>query len=91
MSWQFVLFVAGDAPSSERATEVIRRILEERLPGNHSLEVLDVVKEPHRAREEDVFAVPTLVLRSPGPSRRIIGDLTDPGKIIQTLEIPTDG
>lgn len=60
-----------------RAIRNILRICEKDLPGRYQLEVVDIYQEPGRAGNEDIVAVPTLIQRSPGITRRIVGDLSE--------------
>lgn len=82
------LYVAGSTPRSIRALKNIRAICERYLPGRYDLEVIDLYQQPQRASQDDVLAVPTLVRREPGPLRRIIGDLSNPGRVLMGLDIP---
>lgn len=49
--------------------------------GDYELTVCDVLKDPQIAEKEKVLATPTLVLLSPSPSRRIVGDMSDKEKV----------
>jgi circadian clock protein KaiB len=71
------LYVAGSSPRSLRAVQNVKRICEAELAGHYSLEVIDIYKEPHRASEDQIVAIPTLVKQAPGLIRRLIGDLSD--------------
>jgi circadian clock protein KaiB len=48
---------------------------------------VDLAKQPELARADDVFALPTLVRRSPTPARRVIGDLSDTDRVLASLEM----
>lgn len=81
------LYVAGSTRNSIRALENIRAICERYLAGRYELEVIDLYQQPQRARQDQVIAVPTLVRTEPQPSRRIIGDLSNPSRVLKGLEI----
>ncbi len=81
------LYVTGSTPRSARAIENMRRICEEHLAGRYELEVIDVYQLPEAAREAQLIAAPTLVLLLPEPLRRIIGDLTNVGRVLAGLDI----
>jgi circadian clock protein KaiB len=49
------------------------------------LEVVDIYKEPRRAIQDQIIAIPTLIKRSPGMLRRIIGDLSQTTLVLQGL------
>ncbi|MGD0925584.1 MAG: circadian clock KaiB family protein [Streptosporangiaceae bacterium] len=75
--WALALYVDGASTSSMHAIETVRRVCDEQLGGRVELEVIDVHQQPALAERDQIFAVPTLVRRLPGPPRRIVGDLTD--------------
>lgn len=81
------LYITGMSSASLRALENITRICEEHLKGNYSLEVIDIYKYPVVVLENDIIACPTLVKEAPGKLRRMIGDLSDTGRIMSGLGI----
>lgn len=42
------------------------------------VEIIDVLRAPERGLRDGVFVTPMLVRVSPGPERRILGNLSDP-------------
>ena len=70
------LYVAGISARSTRAIQIARRICEE-SEGPCELMVVDIFQQPDLARADEIVAVPTLVKKLPGPSRRLIGDLSN--------------
>ena len=48
---------------------------------------MDVQKEPQRAEDERILTTPTLVKRSPEPSRRVTGDLTNAEQVLVALSL----
>jgi circadian clock protein KaiB len=81
------LFVSGLTPRSLRAIDNLRRICERYLAGRHRIEVVDLYQSPGLAREEQIIATPTLVKVRPLPVRRVIGDLSEEGRVLQALGI----
>ena len=81
------LYVAGLTPRSRSAIANLRSICDEYLKGRCDLEVVDVFKRPVLAREEQIFATPTLVKRVPAPLRRFIGDLSEREKVLIGLDL----
>ena len=71
------LYVAGSSPRSLRAVQNLKRICESELSGHYSLEVVDIYREPARAAQDQIIAIPTLIKQAPGALRRIIGDLSE--------------
>lgn len=86
---RFHLFVAGATSRTHRALENLRRLTEGDLQGRCEVEIIDVITDPDRAEEERILATPTLIKSSPGPTRRITGDLSDVDKVLRTIGIPS--
>ena len=83
------LFVAGMTPRSRRAIENLRRICDGRLAGRVDLETVDIYQQPHLAELHQVVAAPTLLRLKPLPVRRLIGDLSDEGRVLGGLGVGT--
>ena len=81
-AFRLKLYITGTTPSSTRALVNVRRICEEHLAGRYELEVVDILKQPHRAQDEQILAAPTLVKHWPLPVRRFIGDMSEPARLI---------
>jgi circadian clock protein KaiB len=79
------LYVAGESPNSMRAIANLKALCEDRLPGRHHLEVVDVLEQPWRPREDGILVTPTLVKVAPTPLQRIIGDLNDRTHVLRAL------
>ncbi|MGV3618997.1 MAG: circadian clock KaiB family protein [Fimbriimonas sp.] len=81
------LYVSGSTPRSSKAVANVRALCERHLAGRYELEVVDLYQEPHRAKECQVIAAPTLVREQPIPTRRVIGDMSNEEKLLLSLEI----
>ncbi len=81
------LYIASGTPNSIRAMSNLQAILDEHLVGRHSLEIIDVLKEPSRAIIDGVLATPTLVKLSPLPKVSVIGNLGDKEKVLCALDL----
>lgn len=81
------LYITGATPNSIRALTNIKDILETNLKGQYKLEIIDVYQEQWVAETEQLIALPLLVRISPGPERRLIGDLSNTEKVLKVLEI----
>lgn len=81
------LYIAGSTPRSQTAIENVRRICVEFLRGRCSLEIIDIYQDPAMLEEDMILAAPTLIRRSPLPSRRLIGDLSERSKVLAGLEL----
>ena len=81
------LYIAGQTPKSVSALQNINRYCKENLDGKYSIEVLDLLKNPQLAEGDQIFAIPTLVRKVPGPIYKIIGDLSNEEKVLAGLNI----
>ena len=83
----FELYMIGTSPSSSRAVVNVRKICEEHLKDQYDLKVIDVSVDRAAASREQILAAPTLIVRSPQPERRFIGDLSDPARFLSGLNL----
>src|SRR5471032_2873106 len=81
------LYVNDSTPKSERAVVNLKRVCEEHLKGRYDLEVIDIHKQAHLARDEQIVAVPTLIKRLPAPLQRLVGDMSDLNKVLFGLDL----
>ena len=81
------LYVAGMTPNSARAIANLKKICEEYLAGQYDLDVIDVYRKPTLAKGEQIIAAPTLIKKLPLPLRKLIGDMSDKGKVLIGLDI----
>ncbi len=79
------LFVAGTTPRSLRTIARLRRLCDRHMNGRADVEVIDIYQQPELAERDQVVAAPTLVKLQPLPVRRIIGDLSDEGRVLRGL------
>ena len=85
--WQMRLYVAGHTPKSLVAFANLKKICEEYLHGQYTIEIIDLSKQPHLAIEDSIVALPTLVRKLPEPIKKIIGDLSNTEKVLVGLQI----
>ena len=81
------LYIAGKTLKSISAYKNLRLICEEVLKGMYTLEVIDILKNPKLARDNQIFAIPTLIRKLPLPKRNIIGDLSNRELVLAELNI----
>jgi len=86
-SWKLRLYVSGQTPKSIEAFSNLKKICEEHLKGQYSIEVIDLTKNPQLAKGDQILALPTLVRRLPPPVKKIIGTLSDKEKVLVGLDI----
>jgi len=90
--WNLRLYVAGQTPKSIEAFGNLKKICEEHLKGQYTIEVIDLLENPKLAKGDQILAIPTLVRKLPPPLRKIIGDLSDTEKVLVGLDIlPREG
>ena len=85
--WQLRLYVAGQTPRSRAALANLKQICEDHLAGRYSIEVIDLLEQPHLSKGDQILAIPTLVRRLPTPMRKIIGDLSDTQRVLIGLDL----
>ena len=85
--WLLRLYVAGQTPKSLAAFDNLKRLCEERLIGRYNIEVIDLLKNPRLAKDDQILAIPTLVRKLPLPVRRIIGDLSNTERVLMGLDL----
>lgn len=85
--WTLRLYVAGQSPRSATALDNLRRLCEERLRGRYRIEVVDLLKNPRLAKDDQILAIPTVVRKLPPPVRRMIGDLSDTERVLVGLDL----
>ena len=85
--YELRLYVAGSTPNSLAAISNLNSICEAHLAGRYEVTVIDLIVDPRLARGDQILAVPTLVRKLPEPMRKIIGDLSDTGRVLIGLDI----
>jgi circadian clock protein KaiB len=85
--WVLRLYIAGQTPRATSALKNLKLICEEQLKGKYHIEVIDLLKNPKLARDNQILAVPTLVRKLPTPVRSIIGDLSDRERVLVGLDL----
>lgn len=86
-TWIMRLYVAGQTARSLAAIANLRMICDKHIPPGCTIEVIDLMRNPELARNDQIIAVPTLIRKVPVPIRRIIGDLSATEKVLLSLEL----
>jgi circadian clock protein KaiB len=87
--FKFRLYVAGDAPNSTQAIANLTALCRERLPEQHEIEVVDVLRDPQRALTDGVLLTPMLVKLLPAPIGKLVGSLSQREPLLQALGLPS--
>jgi circadian clock protein KaiB len=85
--WQLRLYVSGHTIKSLEAFANLKQICEKNLKGLYRIEVIDLLKEPHLSKGDQILAIPTLVRKLPKPVRKIIGNLSDAERVLIGLDV----
>jgi circadian clock protein KaiB len=81
------LWVSSAAPLSARAVVNTRAFCEAHMPGRYELEILSIADNVARAADDEVIAAPTLLRVWPLPVRRFIGDMSNPDRLLDGLDL----
>lgn len=79
------LFVTGASLNSIRAIANLKSVCETYLPGQYSLEIIDVHQQRSLAEAEQLIALPLLIKQFPFPERRLVGDMSNTEKVLKGL------
>ncbi len=89
--WSLCLYVAGENQKSRAALTNLKRLCERYLGADrYDIEVIDLIKMPHLAKQDQILAVPTLIRKAPVPIRRVIGDLSNTERTLRALDLDTE-
>ena len=84
--WNLRLYIGGETPKSVAAFRNLKKLCEEHLAGHYHIEIVNLLKHPELAHGDQILALPAVVRRLPSPIRKIIGDLSDPGRVFVGLD-----
>ena len=79
------LYVVGRSPRSQLAIANLEALMRAVGGEGHDHEVVDILENPELAEQERLLATPTLIKSAPGPSVRVIGDLSDTRAVAEAL------
>lgn len=85
--WRLRLYVAGQSPKSMTALVNLRRLCDQHLATQYTIEVIDLLDRPDLAAADQILAIPTLVRTLPTPLRKIVGDLSDTERVLLGLDM----
>jgi circadian clock protein KaiB len=81
------LYVAGSTPQSSRAITNLKTICETHLKEGYDLTVVDLYEQMDRAQDDHIDVTPTLIRQWPLPVRRLVGNLSQIERVLETLGI----
>jgi len=86
-TYKMRLYVSRSTFRSQLAVTNIQALCEQYLKSRYILEVIDVFQRADLARADQIVALPTLIKRLPKPFRRLVGDMSDPAKVLSGLNV----
>jgi circadian clock protein KaiB len=89
--WQLRLYVTDSTPKSLSAFANLKEVCETHLKGRYHITVIDLVKQPHLAKGDQILAIPTVVRQLPKPVRTILGNLSDTERVLVGLDLRPAG
>lgn len=87
VEYELRLYVAGRTARAMTAITNLRKVCDAYLAGRYTVEVVDLLENPHLAKGEQILALPTLVRKLPTPIRKIIGDLSNTERVLVGLDL----
>jgi len=85
--WQLRLYVTGQTLKSQTAFANLKQLCETYLKGCYRITVIDLIKQPHLAKGDQILAIPTVVRRLPKPMRTVVGNLVDAERALIGLDL----
>jgi circadian clock protein KaiB len=83
--FKFRLYSARGTQNSAQALANLTALCRLHLRGRFEIEVVDVFRDPERARLDGIRMTPTLIKLSPAPPCRIVGALSQTQSVILAL------
>jgi circadian clock protein KaiB len=85
--WQLRLYVMDQTPKSVTAFANLKSFCKSHLKDRYRITVIDLMKQPHLAKGDQILATPTVVRKLPKPVRTIIGNLADIERVLVGLDL----
>ena len=86
------LYVTNMTPKIEDSIGKLRQIMcDQDLGSQYELQIINILENPHLAEGDRVLATPTLIKQLPAPVKRVIGDISNTGKVLVGLDLNDGG
>ncbi len=89
-SYELKLYIAGCTPRSMLAIANFNALCRGYHKDRCVAEIIDLLKNPEKARSAQIVATPTLVKESPGTIKKIVGTLFDADSVLAALGLYPD-
>ena len=83
------LFICGGNPKHVQWADQLRQACALIDPGQCTLEIVDVLRDPRRAEAAEVLATPVLIKSLPLPAQRLVGDFSSLDRLFSRLGLPS--
>lgn len=83
--WKFRLYIAGDSPHSKLAEANLEALCHQFLKGQCQVEIIDLIRDPHRYLKDEILVTPTVVRYEPVPVCVLIGNLSNRQEVLMAL------
>jgi circadian clock protein KaiB len=88
VKWNLRLYVAGMTPKANIAIRNLERLCKEHLAAaRYRIEIVDLSINPQLGQADQIVALPALVRNNPLPIRKLIGSLSDTGRVLAILDM----
>ena len=81
----FKLYITGNSARAKMVIEQVKSTLQSMGAEYQDLEVIDVLQNPDLADRDYILATPTLMACEQGASKRMVGDFSNPQKVMACL------
>jgi circadian clock protein KaiB len=85
VDFKFRLYIVGNSPNGLLAVANLNKLCHDHLPGRHQIEIVDMLLDPRRGLADKITLTPALVKYSPAPAFTIIGNLSQPEIVLQSM------
>ena len=72
---------------SSRTLKNLKEVCERDFPGEYTIEIVDLSKNPGAARQDNVIALPAVVRMLPAPIRKFIGTLSGDKGVLTHVDL----
>ena len=81
------LYTVGQTPNCVAAFNNLQKICDEYVPQRYTIEIIDLLKFPQLAKNDQILAIPTVIKKLPPPICRVIGDLSNKEQVLIGLDL----
>lgn len=83
--YDLTLYIVGHTARSQKAIEDLEALLEPDFRDEYSLRIVNLLENQELAESDGILVTPTLIKSSPGPVKKIVGDLSEKQAVLAAL------